>query len=97
MIETACEALRKGRLLEIRYDGVSCHVEAHAVGYTKTGHPVLRAWQVQGGTTSGERPGWKLMRLDEAAGAAVLDEPSQAPRRGYKRGDPAIERIVYEL
>jgi hypothetical protein len=37
------------------------------------------------------------MRLTEAAGAAMSGEASQAPRTGYKRGDPAMARIICEL
>jgi hypothetical protein len=97
LIETACQALREGKVLELRYDGYSRCVEAHACGYTKQGHAVLRAWQVSGGSASGERQGWKLMRLDEASGAQISSEPSQAPRKGFKTGDPAMARIVCEV
>lgn len=95
--ETACEALRRAKVLELRYDGFSRCVEVHAVGYSKAGHAVMRAWQVSGGSAGGERTGWKLMRLDEATGASISNEPSQAPRRGYKRGDAAMSRIVCEI
>jgi hypothetical protein len=96
-IETASEALRKGKVLELQYDGYSRCVEVHAVGYSKPGHPLMRAWQVSGGSTSGERTGWKLMRLDEARGARISEAASEAPRRGYKRGDAALARIIAEL
>jgi hypothetical protein len=96
-IETACGAIRQKRLLELKYDGFSRRVEVHAVGYTKAGHAVMRAWQVSGGSKSGERVGWKLVRLAEALDAAISAEPAEAPRRGYKRGDKAIDRIVCEV
>ena len=37
------------------------------------------------------------MRLDEAQGAFVSANASEAPRLGYKRGDAAMNRIVCEL
>ena len=83
LIERAGAALRKARVLELQYEGFVRALEVHAVGWTKEGHPVLRAWQVGGGRRRGERAGWKFMRLDEAVGAEVCDTASRAPRRGY--------------
>jgi hypothetical protein len=37
------------------------------------------------------------MRLDEASAAQLSDEASQAPRKGFKLGDPAMARIVGEV
>lgn len=94
---TACQALRSGKRLELRYDGFSRIVEVHAVGTTKDGNEVMRAWQVRGGSESGERSGWKLFRLDEAFSAHVIDEKSEAPRDRYKRGDKAMQWITCEV
>lgn len=90
---TACDALANGLCLELRYDGFSRVVEVHAVGTTKDGNEVMRVWQVRGGSNSGERSGWKIMRLNEAFSAHITDEKSKAPRNGYKRGDPAMQWI----
>lgn len=96
-INEACEALNSGKCLELRYDGYSRVVEVHAAGYTKNDNAIMRVWQVRGGSVHGERTGWKLMRLDEAASAHVINEPSGAPRHGYKRGDSAMARIACEI
>lgn len=45
----------------------------------------MRVWQVRGGSVSGERAGWKLLRLDETRGLQILDEPPEAPHPQYKR------------
>jgi hypothetical protein len=94
---TACEALNKGCLLEVRYDGYTRHVEVHACGFTDGGNAIMRVWQVRGGSVSNEPVGWKLLRLDEAWALAILDEKSAAPRRGYRRGDRAMARIVCQI
>lgn len=88
-----CEALAAGKRLELRYDGYSRVVEVHAVGTTKEGNEIMRVWQVRGGSNSGEPQGWKLFRLGEAFSAHVIDEKSEAPRRGYVRGDKTMQWI----
>ena len=96
-IQTAIDALKSGRRLEIRYDGFIRVVEVHACGYTAKGHAVMRVWQVRGDSVSGERAGWKLLRLDETRGLQILDEPSEAPRPQYKRGDGYMARILAQV
>ena len=96
-IDTACRALADGKCLELRYDGYSRIVEVHAAGFTKDDNAIMRVWQVRGGSVSGERAGWKLMRLDETTSAHVIEETSEAPRKGYKRNDKAIDRIRCQL
>lgn len=39
-------------------------IEVYAVGLSKAGNPVIRAYQLFGGTTT-EIPRWKLFRLDK--------------------------------
>lgn len=97
LIETACQALRASKVVELSYDGFSRTVEIHAVGYTKQDKPIMRVWQLSGGSASGERVGWKLLRLEDAIAAVVTEVTSQAPRAGYRRGDPAMSRIVCEF
>jgi hypothetical protein len=83
--------------LEVRYDGFTRVVEVHAVGVSTAGNPVMRVWQARGGSVSNEPGGWKLMRLDEALGVALLTERSLAPRTGYKFGDRAMQTVVCQL
>src|SRR5258706_8614431 len=94
---TACEALQKNVCLEIRYDGYTRDVEVHAVGVSSAGHSVMRVWQVRGGSVHNEPVGWKMLRLDEAVGVALLVERSQAPRSGYKRNDRGMQRIIAQI
>jgi hypothetical protein len=95
--EIPCEAIRLAVCLAIEYNGYSRIVEVHALGLSKEGNGLLRVWQVSGGSVGGERAGWKLLRLDEATSCRLCDEPSQAPRSGYKRGDKALSRIIAEV
>lgn len=94
---TACDALTKGLCLELRYDGFSRVIEVHVVGTTQDGNSVMRVWQVRGGSNSGERQGWKLLRLDEAFSANLTNEKSEAPRKGYKRSDKTMTWIKCQI
>jgi hypothetical protein len=96
-VQTACDALRSGQVLQLRYDGYTRDVEVHAVGVTKERHEVMRVWQVAGGSVSNEPIGWKMLRLDEATGAVITHQKSLAPRPGYKRGDRAMRLIQCQL
>jgi hypothetical protein len=97
LVQTACEALRSGHVLELRYDGYSRFVEVHDVGFTEHDNPVTRAWQVSGGIGNNEPVGWKVLRLDEASEAVVTHQRSLAPREGYKPGDPVMKVIACQL
>lgn len=97
MTPTICDAITRKRCLTLRYDGFSRLVEAHACGASTAGHLVVRVWQVSGGSVHNERTGWKLLRLDEIRSLAIADEPSHAPRSGYRRGDRDMTRIVCQI
>ena len=97
LIQTACEALRSGHILELRYDGYCRMVEVHDVGFTEDDNPIMRAWQISGGVGDEESAGWKLLRLDEALEAVVTHQRSLAPREGYKPGDPIMKVITCQL
>lgn len=72
-------------------------VEVHVVGADAKGHDLMLVWQVRGGSNSNKRSGWKLLRLDEAFAAQMIDEKSEAPRIGYKRGDNPMRFIDCQL
>lgn len=93
----ACDALRSGKRLELRYDGFFRVVEVHTVGVTTAGNDAMSVYQVRGGSESNERTGWKTMRLDEAFTAAVIDEKAEAPRGGYKRGAKIFSFIYCQI
>lgn len=93
----ACDALTSGKRLSITYGGVSRVVEVHAVGTTKEGKPIMRAWQVRGGSNSNNASPWRLFRLDRTWLFEIIDEKSEAPRAGYKRNDRDIAHIQCQV
>ena len=96
IMDAAKDAFRQSKVLELRYAGFNRLVEVHAIGYSRDGHAIMRCWQLSGGG-KGKRVGWRLIRLDDAAAAHISSDGSAAPRRGYKRGDRDMERILLEL
>lgn len=94
---THCDALKSGRRLEARYHGFNRVVEVHTCGVTTANNKAMRVWQVRGGSVSNEPVGWKVLLLDEIQSYAILQEPSNAPRHGYKQGDKLFARIICQL
>lgn len=91
-------AIRERRLLRLMYEGGYRTVEPHAYGNNdKSGHDLLRAYQVDGSSKSFQFVGWKLFRRDEVHSIELLDQRFSAPRPDYKRGDKAMSRIFAEL
>jgi hypothetical protein len=97
MWNIAREAIEKRLCLELTYDGFVRVVEVHVVGESSAGHLVMRVWQIEGGSSSGEGPGWKLLRLEEARAPALSYLPSGAPRPGFKCGDKQLRKILAEV
>lgn len=93
----ACDALRQGKRLELRYDGWARVIEVHAVGISTTGTGLIQAYQVRGGSNSNERFGWKNFKVDEALSAHLIDELSEAPRSGYKRNASAFQQMTCQI
>lgn len=90
-------AIQGRNLLSFMYDGFRRVVEPHAFGVDTKGHMALRAYQVSGGSKSGDNVGWKLFHIDEMLGVSVLPQTFVVPRPGYKRGDKAFSRITTQL
>lgn len=90
-------AIGNRNLLSFTYDGYRRTVEPHTYGMDSKGHMALRAYQVSGGSESGEYVGWKLFHVHEMQGMSVLSQTFAGPRQGYKRGDKAFANIRAEL
>jgi len=90
-------AIQNKQLLSFTYDGYSRTVEPHCYGVDTKGHRALRAYQVGGGSDSGEFTGWKIFHVDEMRGLSALAAQFASPRQGYKRGDKAFVAIHAQL
>lgn len=90
------DAIGVKRLLELRYHGYARIVEPHVYGRDKVGDEILRCFQVSGGSESGEKTGWKLLKVADVYFVHVLKDEFQA-RLEYKRNDKAMEYIFRQL
>lgn len=90
-------AIKNKQLLTFNYRGYSRTVEPHAFGTDTKGHLALRAYQVKGGSASGEPTGWKIFHVNEIKNLTALSEHFPHARPDYKRNDPAFSSIRAQL
>jgi hypothetical protein len=90
-------AIQNRKLLVFTYDGHHRTVEPHTVGLDTKGHMAMRAYQIAGGSESGEYIGWKIFHVQQMYGLAVLPQSFGGTRPGYKRGDKAFLDIRTQL
>lgn len=96
MNKTLCTAIQEKRILELRYHGYSRIVEPHAYGRTRKGEEMILCYQLAGGSESGERAGWKLLRIDDTL-LLHLTETTFPPRPDYQRDDKALVEVFTQL
>lgn len=98
MLQIIKNAIEGHKILELHYPPGSRLIEPHAVGYSADGNLLLRAYQTEGASSSGEHEHWKLFRLDRAGILSPNGEGFSGPREGYRKGDKAMKGgIVAEL
>ena len=90
-------AIQSKALISFDYDGYRRVVEPHTLGIDLKGHKALCAYQVSGGSSSGESRGWKLFHVDEMRGVTTLPETFSSARSGYRRGDTRFTTIYAQL
>lgn len=95
-MKTITDTVQQRHLLELQYHGYSRTVEPHVDGRDKSGDEVLRCYQNSGGSESGERFGWKLLKVAEVFFIHQLKE-SFPQRPEYKRNDKAKDYIFSQL
>ncbi len=98
MTSDAKESIENRLVLEVEYPPGVRLIEPHALGIGSSGQTLLRAFQTDGASASGESPHWKLFRMDRMKSLSVTGQKFFGPRDGYKRGDRAMKGgIIAEL
>lgn len=91
-------AIESGHCLRINCAPGERVIEPHALGRGSEGQLLLRAYQVEGASASGEHEHWKLFRVDRITSIDPTTNKSIAPRPGYRRGDRAMKGgIISEI
>jgi hypothetical protein len=90
------QAIQQRNVLELRYHGYSRIVEPHAYGRDKDGDEILRCYQTAGGSESGERAGWKLLKVRDVFSLHLTNSTFSA-RPEYKRNDKAMIYVFEQL
>lgn len=92
---TIIKAIENQLLLKFNYEGYSRTVEPHCYGLTTKGNEAIRAYQVDGYSSSGKM-GWKLYDLSKAYNFEILDDVFET-RDDYKQGDKGMSEIFVEI
>lgn len=96
MNPSVVQAIKQRKVLELRYHGYSRIVEPHAYGRDKDGDEILRCYQTSGGSESGERAGWKLLKVREVFSLHLTNNRFTALPE-YKRNDKAMAYLFEQL
>jgi hypothetical protein len=78
-----CDAIRRRRLVEIRYHGAERLVEPYLHGVRDPRVEVLVCYQRSGGSKRGLSSGWKALHVDEIEALAVTDVPFVGLEPGF--------------
>lgn len=95
--EIALEALRRGVVLRLDYDGLPRFVEVHTVGDTRAGRPAMSVYQVDGQSHEYPPVGWRLMCFDECFNVGLTGIRSSAPHPEYSKRSRQFSRIDAEV
>jgi hypothetical protein len=83
MRELFVRAIRERRILRVHYPPGERLIEPYAIGFTAAGQIVVRVWQREGVSASGDEEGLKLMRLDRFGAVEPTDIHFFAPRPAF--------------
>ena len=69
-----CSAIQSRKMIQFNYEDSTRVAEPYCYGESKMGNEVLRAFQVKGGSKSGNPVGWKLFNASKMKNVGFTDE-----------------------
>lgn len=85
-----CAAIANRAIVQFTYDGGTRTVEPHAHGTSTAGNEVLRGFQTDGVSRSGEPVGWKLYTAAKMSAFRQTGQTFSSNRLGYNPNDEAM-------
>jgi predicted DNA-binding transcriptional regulator YafY len=90
-IEALKSAITNRKVLRIKYAPGARLIEPHCLGRSKDGNILLRAFQTEGASESGEHVNWKLLRVDRMSTFEDTGKTFAGPRPQYNPADKAMK------
>ena len=90
MNATIASAIATRTVIEFDYNNEHRWAEPYAHGESNVGNELTRAFQIGGGSESGETSGWKLFNVAKISNLRLTPQTFADNRPGYNRNDPAL-------
>jgi hypothetical protein len=97
MEETVIAAIKNKRVLSFLYDDARRTVEPQTYGISTAGHPILRGYQVSGGSKSNQSVGLRLYELSKMEGLKDTGKRFSKARPEHKPKDSAMSKMIISL
>ena len=92
-----CDAIKGKKQAKISYEGHTRTINPHLIGIHKdTGNKVLRAYHVEGFSSSGDKPGWRLFSINKIGNVQVFDTNFKT-QQGYNPNDKVISEFICRI
>ena len=89
------EAIENQNIIEFNYEGELRIVEPHCYGVSKAGNDVIRAFQIDGYSSS-NKMWWKVYKVNKMQNIDI-QKNNFSVRKDYKRGDKDMVKIYKEI
>ncbi len=91
MLDLIARAIARRETLIIDYPPGTRVIEPQCLGWSGEGLPLLRAFQTEGASASGETSDWKLFRVDRVLRSTPTGDSFVGPRPLYNPNDKAMK------
>lgn len=93
MNQMICSAINSKKVLRMYYDGGYRTIEPFCHGISTAMNEVLRGYQTDGYSESGNGIGWKLMKVSDMMNVSIEKDSFEGNRPEYNPNDSAMTQI----